>query len=92
MHTIKPIDKIAIQKTLNAKLLVSLEEHNIIGGLGSAVSETLTDIGLNTKLLRLGIRDTYSKGGSYKNLLSKNRLTQEKIIEDILKEHNKFQK
>ena len=87
MHTIKPIDKIAIKNSMNTKLLVSLEEHNIIGGLGSAVSEVLSDLGLKTKLLRLGIKDTYSKGGSYKHLLTKNRLTQEKIIEDVLKEY-----
>ena len=65
MHTIKPIDKEVIKNSSNTKLIITLEEHNIIGGLGSAVSEKLTDIGLNTKLLRLGIRDTYSKGGSY---------------------------
>ena len=87
MHTIKPIDKIAIKNSMNTKLLVSLEEHNIIGGLGSAVSEVLSDLGLKTKLLRLGIKDTYSKGGTYKHLLTKNRLTQEKIIEDVLKEY-----
>ena len=87
MHTIKPIDKIAIKNSLNTKLLVSLEEHNIIGGLGSAISEVVSDLGLKTKLLRLGIKDTYSKGGTYKYLLEKNRLTQEKIIEDVLKEY-----
>jgi len=87
MHTIKPIDKIAIQNSLNTKLLVSIEEHNIIGGLGSAISEVVSDLGSKTKLLRLGIKDTYSKGGSYKHLLEKNRLTQEKIIEDVLKEY-----
>jgi len=87
MHTIKPIDSGAIKKSLNAKLFVTLEEHNIIGGLGSAVSEVLSGLGKNTKLLRLGIKDTYSKGGSYKHLLTKNRLIPEKIIEDILKEY-----
>tara|TARA_Y100000588_G_C13696251_1_gene686634 strand:- start:363 stop:629 length:267 start_codon:yes stop_codon:yes gene_type:complete len=85
MHTIKPIDIIAIKNSSNSKLLVSLEEHNIIGGLGSAISEVLSDLGLKTKLLRLGIKDTYSKGGSYKHLLEKSRLTQKEIIEDVLK-------
>ena len=67
--------------------VIVIEEHNIIGGLGSAVSEVLSDIGVKTKLLRLGIKDAYNKGGSYKFLLAKNRLTHEKIIEDILKEY-----
>ena len=87
MHTIKPIDKNAIKESCNSKLIVSVEEHNIIGGLGSAISEVVSDLGSKTKLLRLGIKDTYSKGGSYKHLLEKNRLTQEKIIEDVLKEY-----
>tara|TARA_Y100000590_G_scaffold469797_1_gene659807 strand:+ start:7380 stop:8342 length:963 start_codon:yes stop_codon:yes gene_type:complete len=85
MHTIKPIDKEVIKNSSNTKLIVTLEEHNIIGGLGSAVSEVLSDIGIKTKLLRLGIKDAYNKGGTYKFLLAKNRLTHEKIIEDILK-------
>ena len=39
MHTIKPIDKLAIEEACEAKLIVSIEEHNVIGGLGSAISE-----------------------------------------------------
>ena len=42
MHTIKPIDKEIIENSLESKLLVTVEEHNVIGGLGSAVSEFLT--------------------------------------------------
>ena len=48
MHTIKPIDKEVIKNSSNTKLIVTLEEHNIIGGLGSAVSEVLSDIGIKT--------------------------------------------
>jgi transketolase len=88
MHTIKPLDKEIIKNSLNSKLFVSIEEHNIIGGLGSAISEILSNLSSKPKLLRLGINDAYSKGGSYKYLLAKNRLTHEKIIEDILKEYN----
>ena len=89
VHTIKPINsKEIINHIKNKKLILTVEEHNIIGGLGSAVSEVLSDCGKNTKLLRLGIKDTYSKGGSYKHLLTKNRLTPEKIIEDIIKEYS----
>ena len=39
MHTIKPIDKLAIEEACETKLIVSIEEHNVIGGLGSAISE-----------------------------------------------------
>jgi len=88
MHTIKPIDKVAIDEACNSKLIVSVEEHNVIGGLGSAIAEYKSSLNKCPKQLILGIKDTYSKGGSYKHLLTKNRLTQEKIIEDILKEYN----
>ena len=84
MHTIKPIDKLAIEKACNAKLIVSVEEHNIIGGLGSAIAEYKSSLNKSPKQLFLGIKDTYSKGGNYKFLQEKHRLTTEKIVEDIL--------
>ena len=42
-----------------------LEEHNIIGGLGSAIADVLSELDHHPKLIKLGISDTYSKGGSY---------------------------
>ena len=84
MHTIKPIDKIAIEKACNSKLLVSVEEHNVIGGLGSAIAEYKSSLKESPQQLFLGIKDTYTKGGSYKFLQEKHRLTPEKIVEDIL--------
>ena len=86
MHTIKPIDEEEIIKhSKNKKLIVTIEEHNIIGGLGSAVAETISKDNKNSKLLRLGIQDSYSKSGSYNYLKKINRLVPEKIIEDIKK-------
>lgn len=61
MHTIKPLDQAAIlaaAKETNG--IVTAEEHNIIGGLGSAVAETLLDAGLCPKFKRLGIPDVFS--------------------------------
>ena len=84
MHTIKPIDKIAIEEACKANLIVSVEEHNIIGGLGSAIAEHKSTVIKSPKQLFLGIKDNYSKGGSYKYLLEKNRLTPDKIVEDIV--------
>jgi len=89
MHTIKPLDKEAVLKACESKLIVSIEEHNIVGGLGSAIAEFKSSLKKTPRQLFLGIRDTYSKGGSYKFLLEKNRLESEKIVEDILKEFNK---
>ena len=84
MHTIKPIDKLAIEEACEAKLIVSIEEHNVIGGLGSAISEYKSSLKQSPKQLFLGIKDTYSKGGNYKFLKEKHRLTPEKIVEDIV--------
>ena len=84
MHTIKPIDKLAIEDSCNSELIVSVEEHNVIGGLGSAISEHKSSSKKSPKQLFLGIKDTYSKGGNYKFLQEKHRLTPDKIAEDIL--------
>lgn len=84
IHTIKPIDIGIIKDSINSKLIVSVEEHNIIGGLGSAISETLSNLKKKPKHLILGINDYYEKGGSYQYLLAKYGLKSEKIIETIL--------
>ena len=84
MHTIKPIDKLAIEEACETRLIVSIEEHNVIGGLGSAISEHKSTLKKSPKQLFLGIKDTYSKGGNYKFLKEKHRLTPEKIVQDII--------
>ena len=84
MHTIKPIDKKAVEEACVSKLIVSVEEHNIIGGLGSAIAECKSLIPGSPKQLFLGIKDIYSKGGTYKFLHEKHRLTPEKIVDDII--------
>ena len=84
IHTIKPIDKSAVnQACKNSKIIVSVEEHNVIGGLGSAIAEVKSQIENSPKHLILGIKDLYGKGGSYNFLKKKHRLTAELIAEDI---------
>jgi transketolase len=86
MHTIKPIDKDAIVKACShSKLLVSIEEHNIIGGLGSSISEKLVEINNSPRLVTIGIEDTYSKGGSYSFLKEKHGLSVDKIVNKVVK-------
>jgi len=89
MHTIKPIDKKAVEESYNSKLIISVEEHNIVGGLGSAIAECKAQLSKSPKQLFLGVKDIYSKGGSYKFLQEKHRLTPEKIVEDIVLELGK---
>lgn len=82
MHTIKPLDKDAIE--LNKKLIVTIEEHNIIGGLGSAVADALGQYASHPKLLKLGINDRFVPVGSYKYLLQQCGLDIESIKNEII--------
>ena len=84
MHTIKPIDKLAIDEARDCALIISVEEHNVIGGLGSAIAEYKSGLKNFPRQLFLGVMDTYTKGGNYKFLQEKHRLTSDKIAEDIL--------
>ena len=84
MHTIKPIDKEIINQSLNSKLLVSVEEHNTLGGLGSAIAEVLSETHNTPVLLRLGVQDCFMPVGDYQYLLEQTRLLPEQIAEDIL--------
>ena len=69
VHTIKPIDKEMIIKCAKeTKKLISIEDHNIIGGLGSAIAEVLTE-NYPAKLTRLGIKDTFGRSGSALSLM-----------------------
>ena len=69
--------------TKNNKIIVTVEEHNIIGGLGSAVSEVMSSIKNECRLVRIGIDDFYSPGGSYESLKNTYGLSVEKIIKTI---------
>ena len=61
MPTMKPFDVESIKKFILRNIpIISLEEHNIIGGLGSAISEVIADTGIGVKFLRLGINDKFS--------------------------------
>lgn len=86
MHTIKPFDTEAIEK--DKKLIVTLEEHNIIGGLGSAVADALSQYTSHPKVLKLGINDRFVPVGSYKYLLQQCGLDIESIKNKIINNLN----
>ena len=84
MHNVKPIDKEKIKEIAKEKkLIVTVEEHNVIGGLGSAVAEVLSGERSNCKLVRVGINDFYSPGGSYEYLKNIYGLSTDKIIKTV---------
>lgn len=81
IHTIKPIDKdIIIEAARETKVIVTAEEHNIIGGLGSAVAEVLAE-SYPAVMERVGVKDTFGESGNGDELLVKYGLTAEKIAE-----------
>lgn len=86
MHTIKPLDIDAID--YDKKLIVTLEEHNIIGGLGSAVAEVLSQCSTHPKLLKLGVNDCFVPVGSYKYLLQQCGLDTENVKKKIINNIN----
>ncbi len=81
IHTIKPIDKdIIIEAAEQTKAIVTAEEHSIIGGLGSAVLEVLSDE-YPVPVKRIGVLDTFGESGKPADLLKKYLLTAENIVE-----------
>ena len=83
MHTIKPLDTAAVDAELGKKLIVTVGEATIVGGLGSAVAEHLAPKKVKPAQLMLGIKDTYPHAGTYQYLLENCRLTSPQIAEDI---------
>ncbi|CDE90751.1 MAG: transketolase family protein [Clostridia bacterium] len=81
IHTIKPIDRdIIVKCAKETKRLISIEDHNIIGGLGSAISEVLADE-YPVKLTRLGINDTFGKSGKATELMEYFGITANDIVQ-----------
>jgi transketolase len=86
MHTMKPLDVKMIETLLKTgKPIFTLEEHSIIGGLGSAVSEVIAESNFNPIFKRFGIEDKYSHFvGGHDYIRGKFGLTREEITEKIL--------
>ena len=86
MHTIKPLDHDLLDKIISKyKYCFSIEEHNIFGGLGSALSEYFASKDHKIKFKSIGIEDKYIKSGSYNYLLKEYGLDNESIINTIKK-------
>ena len=87
MHTVKPIDRGLILKSIIGKKAVfTIEEHSIIGGLGSSVAEVLSESSNNALFRRIGLQDAFVKDiGDREYLLEKNSLSVNNILNNILK-------
>lgn len=85
MHTIKPLDYEILDKQTSCKLIVTVEEHNVLGGLGSAIAEYLSTKKSAPVIHRIGVEDRYPHSGSYSSLLKENGLDTESLKEKIEK-------
>lgn len=87
ISTLKPFDDPAVLDALrkSRKGVITLENHLTVGGLGSAVSETMTDNAIGLPLIRMGLKDTYAHGASQKYLTAEYELDAAALIRSIEK-------
>lgn len=88
IHTIKPIDKELIVKAAKETgVIVTAEEHSVIGGLGSAVSEVVCEE-YPVPVLKVGVKDVFGESGKPEELLKAYNLTANDIVEKVKKAMN----
>jgi transketolase len=91
MHTIKPLDTDCLDQVFaNSRLIVSVEEHSVIGGLGSAIAEYKADKVNSPRLVRIGVGDFFCKLGDLRYCWEQHGLTAPQISDRIEREINKL--
>ena len=84
MHTIKPLDTEAVLAAAReTRVLITAEEHSIIGGLGSAVAETLAEAGIGIPFKRVGVNDCFGESGKPDELFRKFGLDADNIVRQV---------
>ncbi len=84
MHTIKPIDTETIMKAVtDTRRIITIEEHNTLGGLGSAVADVIAESGKGCAFRKLGLQDIYSEVGYPEDLYAYYKLDANGIVETI---------
>lgn len=84
MHTIKPLDVEAVKKAIETTgKIITVEDHNIINGLGSAVCEVAAEMGKGT-VRRIGVQDHFGESAPYEELLKMNGITSENICKEAM--------
>lgn len=82
--TIKPLDVPSLRAALDgAQIVITVEEHSIIGGLGGLISETLGELSDAPRIIRLGLEDEWSESGPNDFLLDKYGLSPERVAEQV---------
>ena len=82
IHTIKPLDREIIMNAIDeTKAIVTVEEHNVIGGLGSAVAEVIAESGRGIPFARVGLKESFAVGyGTHSDMKVQNQLDAEQIV------------
>jgi transketolase len=84
MHTIKPIDREAIEKAVaDTRRIITVEDHTVIGGLGSAVAEVVVESGKGCAFKKLGIQDKFAPIGLHEDIMSILGIDSNGIIEVV---------
>jgi transketolase len=85
--TLKPLDAASVVEWCSARqVVVTVENHSIIGGLGSAVAEALAEHGSSTRLRRLGVPDRWADAGSLPHVRRQLGLDVEALAATVLRE------
>lgn len=89
LHKLKPLSTYFLKRYLDYDYIITVEEHSIIGGLGSIIAETLAEIDCKAKLIRFGVNDEFAHEiGSQKYLRKKYKLDGESLLKEVLKIEN----
>jgi transketolase len=93
-HTIKPFDRECAEEICRRyRVVFTIEEHNVVGGLGSAVAETFCELLFSAAkpvLHRLGIQDTFGESGTAEELIHKHFLDAEGISNTVVEAFNRY--
>jgi transketolase len=85
MYSLKPIDREAVETAVRETgLIVSVEDHSVIGGLGGAVGEIIAEMGRG-RLTRVGVQDKMGKAGQPRDLFKMFGLMPEDIVAAVMK-------
>ena len=84
ISTLKPIDRnIIIKACREINLIITIEDHNIIGGLGSIVAEIIAEEKFSCKLIRMGIKENFGATGSFEWLVKKYKIDTSNIVRTV---------
>jgi transketolase len=84
-HSLKPFDSDSTRKIAQgAKLLVTVEDHSVIGGLGSCVADSLAEVESHPRLLKIGCQDEFGESGDPGELYEKHGLSSGQIAKSVL--------